>query len=432
MMTRYTRSATVVALGLAVALSATGCAGGSSGGGSGSSDGQVTLTLWENSTTGPGVQFFQDAAKAYHALHPNVTIKVQSVQNEDLDGKLQTALNSNSAPDIFLQRGGGKMQAMVNAGQIQALDLSDTDKANIGSAALAGSSIDGQVYEVPMDTQPEGIYYSKDLFQKAGITATPTTMDELQADIAKLKATGVAPIAVGAKDAWPAAHWYYNFALRECNHDAMTSAAKSLKFTDPCWTKAGDDLSSFLKVSPFQQGFLTASAQQGAGSSAGQLANHKAAMELMGAWDPGVIASLTPDQKPLPDLGWFPFPAVSGGQGDPSAIMGGIDGYSLSKSAPKEAFGFLEFLVTKDQQEAYTKAFVTIPVNKDAQSVVTESYSISALQAFNKAAYSIQFLDTEYGQNVGNAMNTAVVNLLAGQGSAADIVKATNDAAAKG
>ena len=140
-------------------------------------------------------------------------------------------------------------------------------------------------------------------------------------------------------------------------------------------------------------------------------------MELMGNWDPGVIASLTPDQKPLPDLGWFPFPAVAGGQGDPTAIMGGSDGFSLSKKAPKEALQFLEFLLTKDQQEAYAKAFVTIPVNTAAQAVVTAPYNVSALQAFNKAAYSMLFLDTQYGQNVGNAMNTAVVNLLAGKGT---------------
>ena len=44
----------------------------------------------------------------------------------------------------------------------------------------------------------------------------------------------------------------------------------------------------------------------------------------------------------------------------------------------------------------------------------------------------MQFLDTEYGQNVGNAMNTSVVNLMAGKGTAADIVKDTNAAAAKG
>ncbi len=432
MMTRKKRSATAVAVGLGIALAATGCAGGSGANGSGSADGKVTLTLWENATTGPGAQYFQDAAKAYHSLHPNVTIKIQTIQNEDLDGKLQTALNSNSAPDIFLQRGGGKMQAMVNAGQIQALNLTDTDRANAGAAAIAGNSIDGKVYAMPIDTQPEGIYYSKDLFQQAGITSTPTTMDELEADVAKLKTINVAPIAVGAKDAWPAAHWYYNFALRECSQATMTNTAKSLKFTDACWTKAGDDQASFLKADPFQKGFLTASSQQGAGSSAGMLANHKAAMELMGNWDPGVIASLTPNQKPLPDLGWFPFPAVAGGQGDPTAIMGGSSGYSLSKNAPKEAFGFLEFLVTKDQQEAYANAFETIPVNKDAQEVVTAPYNISALQAFNKAAYAVQFLDTEYGQNVGNAMNTAVVSLMAGQGTAADIVAKTNAAAARG
>jgi raffinose/stachyose/melibiose transport system substrate-binding protein len=442
--TRNTRKATAVLLGLGVVLAAAGCAGGSSNGGGsggsgsgGSSSGgsggaEVKLTLWQNSTTGPGQQFWLDAAKAYHTAHPNVTINVQTIQNEDLDGKLQTALNSNSAPDIFLQRGGGKMQAMVKAGQVQELHLTDTDKTNAGAAALAGASIDGKVYAMPLDTQPEGIYYSKDLFKQAGIDTPPTTIDELEADVAKLKAINVAPIAVGAKDAWPAAHWYYNFALRECSQATMTSTAKSLKFDDPCWKKAGDDLAAFLKVDPFQKGFLTTAAQQGAGSSAGLLANHKAGMELMGNWDPGVIASLTPDQKPLPDLGWFPFPAVAGGQGDPSAIMGGSDGYSVSKKAPKEAFEFLEWIATKEKQEDYAKAFDAIPVNTAAQDVVTAPYNISTLQAFNKAAYSMQYLDTQYGQNVGNAMNTAVVNLMAGHGSPSDIVTATNNAAARG
>jgi raffinose/stachyose/melibiose transport system substrate-binding protein len=432
-MMKKTRTAAIAALGLGLALAASACAGGGNSGGSGSSsNGPVTLSFWTNATPGPGLTFFYDAAKTYHKLHPDVTIKVQSIQNESYDGKLQTALNSNSAPDMFLQRGGGKMQAMVNASELQPLSLTATDQGNVSTAALSSDSIDGKVYAIPLDTQPEGIYYSKDLFSRAGITATPTTIPELEADVAKLKAINVAPIAVGAKDAWPAAHWYYNLALRECSQATMNSTAKSLDFSDPCWTKAGDDLASFLKVNPFQAGFLTTSAQQGAGSSAGLLANHKAAMELMGNWEPGVLSTLTPNQKPLPDLGWFPFPAVPGGQGDPSAMMGGSGGYSLSAHAPKEAFGFLEFLLTKPQQEGYGTAFITIPVNKAAQGIVTSSYNISSLQAFNKAAYTMQFLDTVYGQNVGNAMNTAVVNLLAGKGTAAGIVSATNAAAAKG
>jgi raffinose/stachyose/melibiose transport system substrate-binding protein len=429
-MMKRTRTAAIAALGLGLALAASACAGGGNGGSS--ANGQVTLSFWTNATPGPGLTYLQNAVKAYHALHPNVTINLQLIQNEDLDGKLQTALNSNSAPDIFFQRGGGKMLAMVNAGEVQPLTLTAADKANVSAAALAGESLNGKVYAMPLDTQPEGIYYSKDLFAQAGITSTPTTIPELEADVAKLKAIHVAPIAVGAKDAWPAAHWYYNFALRECSQATMNATATSLKFTDPCWTKAGADLSAFLKVNPFQTGFLTTPAQTGAGSSAGLVANHKAGMELMGAWDPGVIETLTPNQKPLPDLGWFPFPAVPGGQGDPSAMMGGIDGYSLSTHAPKEAFGFLEFLLTTPQQEAYATAFITIPVNKAAQSVVTQPYAISALQAFNKAAYTMQFLDTQYGQNVGNALNTAVVSLLAGKGTPAGIVGAASTAAAKG
>jgi raffinose/stachyose/melibiose transport system substrate-binding protein len=432
-MMKKTRVAAIAALGLGVALAVSACAGGGNAGGNGSSsNGKVTLTFWTNAQPGPGLVFFQNAIKQFDTLHPNVTINMQTIQNEDYDGKLQTALASNSTPDIFFQRGGGKMLAMVNANQVAPLTLTAADQANVSAAALAGETLNGKVYAIPLDTQPEGIYYSKDLFAQAGITATPTTIPELEADVAKLKAINVAPIAVGAKDAWPAAHWYYNFALRECSQATMNATGTTLKFTDPCWIKAGNDLTAFLKVNPFQTGFLTTAAQVGAGSSAGLIANHKAGMELMGAWDPGTIQTLTPNQKPLPDLGWFPFPAVPGGAGDPSAMMGGIDGYSLSPNAPKEAFEFLEFLLTTPEQKAYAAAFITIPVNKAAQSVVTQPYAISALQAFNKSAYTMQFLDTQYGQNVGNALNAAVVNLMAGKGTPAGIVSAATEAAAKG
>ena len=443
-MMKKTRAAAIAALGVGVVLAASACAGGgssgssassggssASGGSNSNSSGSVSLTFWNNATPGPGLTYYQNAIKQFEADHPGVTIKMQNIQNEDYDGKLQTALASNTAPDIFFQRGGGKMQAMVNAGQLQALNLSATDKTNIGAGAPV-DSINGTVYGIPIDANPEGIYYSQDLFTKAGITTTPTTIPGLEADIAKLKTAGITPVAVGAKDAWPAAHWYYNFALRECSQATMNAAGSTLKFTDACWTKAGNDLQSFLKVTPFQPGFLTTAAQVGAGSSAGLVANHKAAMELMGAWDPGTIASLTPNQKPLPDLRWFPFPSVPGGAGAASAMMGGFDGYSLSKNAPASAWQFLEFLLTTPQQEAYAKANVTIPINPAAQGVVTDPSAVEVKNALNKSAYTMQFLDTQYGQNVGNALNAGVVNLMAGKGTPAGIVSAATEAAAKG
>jgi raffinose/stachyose/melibiose transport system substrate-binding protein len=439
-MTRKIRSAAVVALGAGIALAVAGCS--SSGGGSDNKTGgtqdtskPVTMTLWTNATTGPGAKFFEDTVASFHTKYPNVTVKIQTVQNEDLDGKLQTALNSGDAPDIFLQRGGGKMKAMVDAGQL--LDITDSvaaeTKDKVGAGAFAAETIDGKLYAMPASVLPGGFFYSKDLLSAAKVDKFPTSLDELNAAVTAIKGTGKDAIALGGKDAWPAAHWYYWFALRECSQDALNSTAKSLKFEDECWTRAGNDLKTFAATDPFNKGFLTTSAQQGANSSAGLVANHKAAMELMGAWDPGVIGSLTPDKKALPDLAFSPFITVPNGQGDPKAIMGGVDGYSCSAKAPKQACtDFLNYLASTDIQKAYYTAFQAPPVNKDAQALVTDQITKDVINAFNSAPYVSQWLDTLYGQNVGNALNTAVVNLLAGKGDVAGIISAVNAAAAKG
>lgn len=410
----------------------TACSGGDDGGDGGSSSGGDTqMTFWHNSTTGEGKAYWESTVKDFEAANPGVTIKIQAIQNEDMDGKLQTALNSGDAPDIFMARGGGKLADVVEAGQAQEVQVDDATKTAVGDAAFKAFTIDDKVYGMPMSILPGGIYYSKDLFAQAGITDTPKSIEDLEAAVDKLKAAGIAPIALGAKDAWPAAHWYYFFALRACSKDTLDKAAADMTFDDPCWKKAGDDLEAFSKTSPFNEGFLTTSAQQGAGSSAGLVANHQAAMELMGAWDPGVIASLTPDKKPLADLAWFPFPTTSGGKGEAGAMMGGLDGFSCSKDAPPECSKFLNFAMQKKYQEGYANAFHTLPASQEAQGVVTEPALKDVLAAYNEAPYVSLWLDTLYGQNVGNALNTGVVNLLAGQGDSAAIVKGVEDAAAK-
>ncbi|MFD7023722.1 extracellular solute-binding protein [Promicromonospora sukumoe] len=427
-MMRKTRATGILALGATVALLATACAGGGSEGGS---DGDVSMTFWHNSTTGPGKAYWEDTVAAFEEANPGVTIDVQSIQNEDMDGKLQTALNSGDAPDIFMARGGGKLADVVEAGQI--MDLTDTvdeaTKTNVG-AGFDAFTVDGKIYGMPTAVLPGGIFYSQDLFDEAGITETPTTIDELDDAVSALKDADISPIALGGKDAWPAAHWYYFFALRECSQDTLESAAASRSFDDPCWLAAGEKLQALSETEPFQDGYLTATAQQGAGSSAGLIANHKAAMELMGAWNPGVIAGLTPDEKPLEDLNWFPFPDTGDGAGDPAAFMGGVDGYSCFVEAPPECADFLNFFMQKEHQEAYAEAFVTLPASKEAQGVVTEPALQSILEAYNEAPYVSVWLDTLYGQNVGNALNAGVVEMLAGDGTPQTIVDAVNAAAA--
>jgi len=410
-------------------LALTGCGAG----GSGDSDGSVSMTLWQNSTTGPGQEFWETAIAEFESDHPGVTIESQAIQNEDLDGKLQTALNSGDAPDVFLQRGGGKMAAMVAAGQLMDLSdsISDDVRDEVPEGSFTANSVDGKVYAMPLSVLPGGIYYSQDLFAAAGVEGTPATIDDLESANARLRDSGVEPIALGAKDAWPAAHWYFFFALRECSSDVLVDAAESKDFSDGCWVKAGEDLEAFNATEPFNQGFLSTPAQQGAGSSAGLVANHQAAMELMGAWNPGVIASLTPDEKPLPDLGWFPFPEVEGGEGEPGAILGGFDSYSCSAQAPPECAEFLDYLISSEVQTDYYTAFNAPPVNTVAQEAVTEPYLKQILESYNAAPFVSVWLDTLYGLNVGNALNVGVVDLLAGKSTPEDLVQAVDDAAKK-
>src|SRR4030095_17221433 len=91
-------------------------------------NGKVTMSFWHNATTGDGKAFWDKTVADFQAANPNVKIEIQSIQNEDMDGKLQTALNSGDAPDVFLQRGGGKLGAMVKAGQLMDITSSITDE----------------------------------------------------------------------------------------------------------------------------------------------------------------------------------------------------------------------------------------------------------------------------------------------------------------
>ncbi|MDT0166799.1 extracellular solute-binding protein [Actinotalea sp. AC32] len=426
-------AASAVALMSVAGLAA--CSGGDSEGGAGSGGeggGDVELTFWHNSTTGPGKEYWDETAAMFEE-ETGVKVNIQSIQNEDMDGKLQTALNSGDAPDVFMARGGGKLADIVEAGQ--ALDLTDLIDDDVEAAVggtLSAFSVDGKVYGMPTSVLPGGIYYNKTMFEEAGIEGTPTTIGELEDAVEKLKGIGVDPIALGGKAAWPAAHWYYFFALRTCSQEAIEADAAAVEFQDECWTEAAQELQDFASVEPFNPGFLTTDAQGSAASSAGMIANDQAAMELMGAWNPGVIADLTPDKQPKADLGWFPFPEVEGGDGDPSAMMGGVDGYACSSQAPaEECASFLNFFMSQERQEAYADAFVTLPASQEAQGVVTDPALLDVLAAYNDAAYVQVWLDTQFGQNVGNALNAGVVEMLAGNGTPEGIVEAVNDAAAK-
>jgi raffinose/stachyose/melibiose transport system substrate-binding protein len=439
-MTKKRRLGVVLALFATTTLVASACSSGGSSTNSGSTQAAsdlykhpVTLTWWNNANTaGPLKTYWQKVATDFHALHPTVTVKITAVETNDLQrNKIPAALLSGNPPDVFQAWGGGEMAEQVQSGYLK--DITADTKTQVASIGAAASiwAVNGKQYGLPYDFGIEGFWYDKNQFSKAGITAPPATMDDLNADIAKLKGTGTVPVAVGAGDKWPAGHWWYNFALRECSASALASASNSQNFDDPCFVKAGQDLQTFLATKPFQSNFLATPGQTGANSSAGLVANGKAAMELMGAWDGGTMGSLTPNAKEPSFLGWFPFPSVAGGAGNQTAQMGGGDGFSCSKNAPAECVEFLKYLVSPSVQAEFAATGAGIPVVKGSEAGLADPVLKTIAQATQQAGGVQLWLDTSFGATAGTAMNDAIVAIFAGKGTPQGVVDALKKATAR-
>jgi raffinose/stachyose/melibiose transport system substrate-binding protein len=396
-----------------------------------SNDGDVTITWWHNATADPQKALWEEVAAEFEDDHPGVSVEVTGYQNEDLQRTLiPNALASGDAPDIFMVWPGGEVRSQAEAGHLKDLTsvLSDTI-AELG-ATVNPWQVDGKQYALPYTFGIEGFWHNTELFSEAGISTPPTTLPELEDAVSKLKAAGTAPIAVGAADLWPAAHWWYQFALAACSTDTLKSAIPALDFSDPCWVEAGELLKDFVDTEPFQDGFLATTGQQGADSSAGLVANGNAALELMGHWNAGQIGSLTPDQTVPEFLGWFPFVSVPGTAGDPTITMGGGDGFGVYKDAPDEAVELLKYIMSEDVQKRFAATGAGIPTHPGAIDSVTDPNLKLIAEGLAESSYVQLWLDSDLGPTFGTPLNQAIVNLMAGQGTPEDIVKTLEDTAA--
>jgi raffinose/stachyose/melibiose transport system substrate-binding protein len=424
--------ARAIALGAVVtALAACGTGSGtSSEGSSGGSGDANTITWWHNANTDPGKTYYESVAKDFEASHPGVTVEVNAMQHEDMLTKLDAAFQGGDAPDVYMERGGGELADHVEAGLTKDLSEPAKDVIDTLGGNVAGFQVDGKTYALPFSLGVVGFWYNKSLFAKAGITNPPATMEELFADVDKLKAAGIEPVSVGAGDKWPAAHYWYYLALRECPQDVLQGAVKSLDFSNPCFVKAGEDLEKIISIEPFNKGFLSTPAQTGPGSASGLLATGKVAMEMQGHWEPGVMKGLTEDQQGLgEDTGWFPFPAVAGGQGDPASALGGGDAWGVAKDAPDAAVEFATYLLSDEVQKGFAERDMGLPTNPAATGSVKDPALGDLLKVRDAAPYVQLYFDTAFGQSVGGAMNDEIALMFAGEATPQDIVEKTQQAA---
>jgi raffinose/stachyose/melibiose transport system substrate-binding protein len=390
----------------------------------------VKFSWWHISTNDPGKADFQAIADAYTAAHPNVTIEITILENDAFKSKLATAMQAGSPPDLFHSWGGGVLKEYAKAGLVQ--DLSTPLKGAWGDS-LAGSglslyTVDNKTYGVPWSLAMVGIWYNKDNFTKAGISAPPKTWTELIDDVKKLQAAGITPIALGEKDKWPGHFWWVYLATRQGGKDAFTKAvARTGKFTDPPFIEAGKKLQDLVSLNPFPEGFLGLTFMD----HSAFMASGKAGMELMGQWTIDAQKNATPDKVGLGDkLAFATFPAVEGGAGDANDVLGGGDGIAVGKNAPPEAVDFLKFFTSVENQQKLATDGVALPSVKGAENSIKDPLLKEVQAQIAKAPYLQHYYDQALPSAVGNTVNDATQSLFAGQSNPEAVAKAIEDVAA--
>ena len=426
-----TRGAQILALAATTVLLATGCAAGAGGGeGEKPADGKTTITWWHNSNNGDGKAYYEKVAADFEAAHEGVDVEVNAMQHEDMLTKLDAAFQSGDAPDVYMERGGGELAAHVAAGLTKDLTEAASEEIAFLGENAGGWQLEGKTYALPFSLGGAGFWYNKALFKEAGIDKAPQTFSELIDATEKLKKAGIDPISVGAGDKWPAAHYWYYAAVRECSQQTMADSIANLDFSDQCFTKAGEDVDQLIKAEPFNPGFLSTPAQSGPTSASGLLATGKVAMELAGHWEPGVMQGLTEDGKGMgDDTGWFPFPEIEGGQGDPAAQLGGGDAWAVSEGSPDAAVDFVKYMLSDEVQRGFAELDMGLPTNPAAKGAISDPALASLMDVRDKAPYFQLYFDTAFGASIGGAMNDEIALLFAGQSDAQKIVDASQDAA---
>ena len=174
---RLFRPLTLVAT-IAAVVAAAGCGSSSdSGGGGGSaSNEKVTLTVGLFGTFGYKEAGLYDE---YMKLHPNVTIKESSVEQEqEYYQALQTHLAAGSGLDDIQGIEVGRIAEVVQTESDKFVNLNDMGAGSLKSTFFpwkwqAATTSGGATIGLGTDTGPLAICYRTDLFKKAGLPTDP-------------------------------------------------------------------------------------------------------------------------------------------------------------------------------------------------------------------------------------------------------------------
>jgi ABC transporter substrate-binding protein-sugar transport len=163
----------LLAVAATTALVLTGCVGGKKEEKQADSNKKVEITYWDFPQFTKDKEFKKtedfDAAliKAFEAKNPNIKVNYQKIEFTDGPAKIETAIQSKTAPDVIYDAPG---RVIAWAAKDLLVPLDDVDKSKLSEAAVKASSYKDKLYMYPQGVAPFLMGVNKDLTDKLGVT----------------------------------------------------------------------------------------------------------------------------------------------------------------------------------------------------------------------------------------------------------------------
>jgi N,N'-diacetylchitobiose transport system substrate-binding protein len=424
---RTVMGATALAAVLGLALSACGSSGGGGGGGgktSLSTDGKgKTITVWLQSDAKTGWPAVVDQANQRFTKATGAKVHIEWQQWDSYTTKLDsTFAGSSGIPDV-VELGNTQTASYIDAGAFADL-TADKDKFDNSSTWLqglseSGTSVDGKLQAIPYYAGSRVVIYRKDLWASAGVTTPPKTLDEMFADLDKVKAANSGDANFSAFY-MPGKYWYSAMSL------VYGAGGKIAEQKDGKWVGA-------LSSSQAQRGLATwqkLATQYSTGGAtldestqdAVMAKGHVAAIAGNG-WEVGAVTDpKTGDPKLADKLSTFPFPGTSASAYTPS-FLGGSD-LAVPEKATNGGLGATWIKYFTDTVSQTQLAKFAIPNTTKLLSVYEQQSQ--ANQSTGEAAKNTWFVpNTPNWANVEgtNILQNMLESIATGKSSIADAAK---------
>ena len=163
----------LLAVAATTALVLTGCVGGKKEEKQADPNKKVEITYWDFPQFTKDKEFKKtedfDAAliKAFEAKNPNIKVNYQKIEFTDGPAKIETAIQSKTAPDVIYDAPG---RVIAWAAKDLLVPLDDVDKSKLSEAAVKASSYKDKLYMYPQGVAPFLMGVNKDLTDKLGVT----------------------------------------------------------------------------------------------------------------------------------------------------------------------------------------------------------------------------------------------------------------------